>query len=425
MKASILNTEQRIESANNQSYGIQTYGEHNDYPQRLAEIVSASRTGNKCVNIYQKFIAGRGFNCPAFNDCIVNSKMQTVSALLQLVADDLAHYGGFALHINYNALYEITSVHHIPFEWLRFENLDENFKFDKLKMHPDWGKRYSRLRKFNAKDIETFGFFNPNPEHIQKEVDAAGGWNGYKGQILYYSRSGDKVYPTPIYEAVVTDMSVEEGLSNISYRNVRHNFLPAGILVDYDNTNNSEDQEAETKAELEKFQGDVNAGQIMYVQVENQEKAPEFIPFQGKNYDKEFTETEDKTPQTIGGAFLQPPILRAEDVGAGFGADLMQNAYHFYNTITEDERKAISEQFKKIFDLWHNKAVIAENDYLILPKIYEVNATLAERLGSNTDKVLEIVFNDTLEYKRKASILRVIYGISDDKLHELLNNTEQ
>ena len=103
----------------------------------------------------------------------------------------------------------------------------------------------------------------------------------------------------------------------------------------------------------------------------------------------------------------------------------MQNAYHFYNTITEDERKAISEQFKKIFDLWHNKAVIAENDYLILPKIYEVNATLAERLGSNTDKVLEIVFNDTLEYKRKASILRVIYGISDDKLHELLNNTEQ
>ena len=111
MKASVLNTEQRIESANNQSYGIQTYGEQNDYPQRLAEIVSASRTGNKCVNIYQKFIAGRGFNCPAFNDCIVNSRMQTVSALLQLVADDLAHYGGFALHINYNALYEITSVH--------------------------------------------------------------------------------------------------------------------------------------------------------------------------------------------------------------------------------------------------------------------------------------------------------------------------
>lgn len=425
MKASTLNTEQRIESVNNQNYGIQTYGTQNDYPQRLAEIVSASATGNKCVKIYKKFIVGRGFACPAFNNCLINSKGHTVSALLQSVAEDLAQYGGFAIHINYNALYEIVSVCHIPFEWLRFENLDDNFKFDKLKMHPDWGKRYSRLRKFDAKDIETFGFFNPDPEQIQREVDAAGGWYGYKGQILYYSSNGDKVYPTPIYEAVVTDMSVEEGLSNIAYRNARHNFLPAGMLLDYDNSCNSEEQEEEVKAELEKFQGDTAAGQIMYIQVENQEKAPEFVPFQGKNYDKEFSNAEEKTPQRIGGAFLQPPILRAEDVGASFGAELMQNAYNFYNTITEDERNVISEQFKKIFDLWHNKAVTAECDYYILPKVYEVNMTLSERLGSNIDKVLEIVLDTTIDHSSKASILRVVYGISEEEIHELLNKTAQ
>lgn len=425
MKASVLNTEQRVESVNSQNLGIQTYGEQNDYPQRLSEIVAASFTGNKCVKIYSKFIAGRGFACPAFNKCVINSKEHTVSELLKSVADDFARFGGFAIHINYNALFEIVSACHIPFEWLRFEKLDEHFKFSKLKMHPDWGKRYSRLRKFDIKDIETFDFFNPDPEQIQREVDAAGGWSGYKGQILYYSSCGDKVYPTPIYEAVVTNMSVEEGLSNISYRNVRHNFLPAGMLIDFDNTSNSEEQEENVKEELKVFQGDHNAGQIMYVQVENQELEPKFVPFQGKNYDKEFSNAEEITPQIIGGAFLQPPILRAEDVGASFGAELMQNAYNFYNTITEDERDTIAEQFRKIFDLWHNKAVIANNDYVILPKIYNVNATLAERLGNAIDKVLEIVLDPNIEYTSKVSILQVIYGIQENEIQKLLNGVEQ
>ena len=41
-------------------------------------------------------------------------KGQTCDTLLRLCSDDLAKFGGFALHINYNLLCEITSVEHIP-----------------------------------------------------------------------------------------------------------------------------------------------------------------------------------------------------------------------------------------------------------------------------------------------------------------------
>ena len=75
--------------------------------------------------------------------------------------------------------------------------------------------------------------------------------------------------------------------------------------------------------------------------------------------------------------------LRAEDVGANFGADLMRNAYDFYNSITETERDILSSIFKRVFKIWHDHTVNPEQEYEILAKVYRVNSTLAERLGAN------------------------------------------
>lgn len=420
MKAERLTTEIQIDSIINRGMHIQTYGEFNDYPQRVDEIVEASLTGSSCVRLYSKFIIGRGFSQEQFYKAIVDSKGNTVDTLLQSVAEDLAKFGGFAIHVNYNALYEITSASHIPFEWLRFEELDDDCKFDRLALHQDWGRRYTRLRPFRQKDIEFFHFFNPDPEVIAKEVAKAGGWNGYKGQILYYSNRGDRVYPTPIYNAALTDMSSEEGLSNITLRNTRNNFLTAGMIVDYDHTANSEEQEAKTKEELKAFQGDTKAGTLMYVNIKNGDKAPEFIPLKVNNYDKEFQNAEAKIPDNIGRMFNQPPILRAVDVGANFGADLMRNAYDFYNSVTESERMAVQQVFKRIFDHWHDYNVNPGKDYEILPKVYRINATLAERLGDNVEKVIEIVFDTAKSVEAKTAVFKTIYGLEEEDINKLM-----
>ena len=420
MKISRLKTERQLDTANNRGLKIQTYGEKNDQPQRTAEIVEASATASSCVNIYAKFIAGRGFADAAFYKRIVDSRGTTVDALLRAVAEDYARFGGFAVHVNYNGLYEVTTASHVPFEWLRFEELDDEFRFDRLAMHPDWGRRFTKLRPFRNKDIEFFHFFDPRPEVIGREVLEAGGWNGYRGQILYYSNRGDKTYPLPIFAAALTDMSTEEGLSNIRLRNARNNFLPAGMVVDYDNTANSEEQERETKAELQAFQGDTEAGKMLYVNVKNGETPPEFKPFKSSNYDKDFEQAEKNVPDIIGRAFNQPPILRAEDVGANFGADLMRNAYDFYNSITEDERTTVSQQFRRIFEHWHDRTINAEGNYDILPKVYRVNATIAERLGNNIDKVLEVVFDPAKSEGAKRAVLGVVYGLDDESINQLL-----
>ena len=421
MKASRLKTEKRVESSLNKSLGVQAYGQDNDYPQRLIEIVDASATGSSCMSIYKKFIIGRGFSQADFYKAVIDSKGTTIDSLLDSVSEDIARFNGCALHVNYNALFQIVSVQHVPFEWLRLQALDEDGRFDKIAMHPDWGRRNTAVRKFDKKDIVWFSFFNPDPEVIAKEVSDAGGWNGYRGQIFYYSGSGDRTYPSPVYDAVVTDMSSEEGLSNITYRNVRHGFLPAGMVIDYDNTNNSEEQEKQTKQELTEYQGDTEAGKLMYIVIKNGEEKPEFVPFETRNFDKDFDKAETKTPEIIGRAFQQPPILRAQDVGANFGADLMRNAYDFYNSVTETERNTVSRIFSRVFGFWHDPGINPDRDFEILPKVYRINATIAERLGdASTEKMLEIVFDATKEDAAKEAVLKTVYGLDDEEVNTLL-----
>lgn len=421
MKASRLKTERQIDTTNHRQYRIQTYGAENDYPQRVMEIVEGSVTGNGCVKTYGKFIAGRGFAVRSFYNLRVNGQGKNADELLQQIADDYAMFAGFAIHVNYNANYDIVEATHVPFEWLRFDEMNDDYDFMRVAVHPDWGKRYMSLRRFKADDIERFPLFDPSPEAIDKEVEEAGGWEYYKGQILYYSNRGDKTYPRPIYVAALTDMSNEEGLSNITQRNVRHNFLPAGMLVDFDNEAESNGQLEETKRELVEFQGDMEAGQLMYVNVRNGESAPEFRSFQTNNYDKAFTNAEEKTPDIIGRAFSQPPILRGEDIGAGFGADLMENAYEFYNTITAPERQKVEQVFKAIFSRWYERGANPNDDYTILPLAYRVNKSLAEKLGDNTDKIIELLYDASKSAASKRMVLAKIYGLDSEDIDELIN----
>ena len=95
------------------------------------------------------------------------------------------------------------------------------------------------------------------------ELRGVGGWAHYKGQVYYFSNEGDKTYPLPIFESTLTDMSTEEGISNISYRNARKSFLSADMLIDRRNADQTSEQENTTEKSLLEFQGDTEAGKIM------------------------------------------------------------------------------------------------------------------------------------------------------------------
>lgn len=417
MKIGALKKEKPYESKADDSLKIQTFGEGNRFPQEVLWITQGSGTGSSCIDVYSNFIAGQGFRDKAFFGLTINRKNETSDSLLFNVATDYATFNGFCLHVNYNANFKVCEINWVPFENARIGAVTASGSFDKVALHWDWAKQFTKLKKWSKDDIHILDVFNPDPVVIQSQVAVAGGWDNYKGQVYYFAGGRAGKYPLPKYFATLTDMSTEQGISNLSYRNARNNFFPGGMLIDIINTNESTDQEKENEADIIAFQGDEEACKIMYTSVKSKDEIPTFIPFESKNLDKEFTVTDEATRSRIGRAFNQPPILRAEDVGSNFGADSLLNAYNYYNSVTCKNRIAIERVFTEIFKHW---GAFEYSDFSIEPLSYAKGDSLLAKIGEKGVELVMKILEMQLPVENKKALLMLSVEITSEEVDSIL-----
>ena len=381
----IKKSQKRVYVGYSSSLNIQLYGKDNLYPQRMRNLIQSSHTGGACCERYQTFIEGNGLNNTEFSEYVCNRSGETVDDIFRLIAHDMAMHHGFALHVNYNILGEIVELSHIPFEACRLEEETDDGSVVFINYHPDWTGHKSRKGKYiqvtreNTKKIYTF---NPRREVVQAQIIKSGGIESYRGQILWFSMDGKWEYPRPIYDKVVTNLSTDEGLDNVKYRNVRNNFLVAGMLVHkkgtslgIDENGNALDEKSNASSiseSLDIFQGDENACAIMDVTVEQDEDKPEFTRFEAQNFDKKFSMTEESVTKSIYIAFGQEVFYRIIEGSLGFSTEIMSEAFKFYSSYTSSPRRAISRALKRIFEHWKEKANPSD-DYEIQPLVYQSN----------------------------------------------------
>ena len=352
-------------------FDLQTYGNDNLYPQHLQSITNASGTAALCLNRYSKFIGGFGFASDILYDYQLNRKKETADDILQNLASDVASFGGYAIHVNYNVLGQITEISHIPFENCRLEERDDNGNVNHILIHPDWSEtktKGGKKIKVDENTIDRINVFNPNPDVVLAEMEMAGGINYYKGQVLWKSMNGSFTYPTPIYDAAITDISTDEGLGNIKYRNVRNNFLISSMLVTKKGApqikidpNTGEQYEKYNEMisadDLLEFQGDENAGKIMLVALENDEDKPEVVSFPTRNWDKEFQTTEESVTSRIYAQFHQELWYSIRIGKLGFSGQVMQDAYQQYAGEVTTEQRFIERGIAAIFENWYEPAL--------------------------------------------------------------------
>lgn len=382
------NSGNRVDVRFLQQLGIQAYGEDNLYPQTLKNIISASPTGSECADRFADFIEGNGFREVLFSEYVVNRKGDTADDIHALVCRDIADYGGLSLHVNYNVFGEIVELQHIPFENCRLMEEDDNGYVSKIAIHPDWSGQKTRKGekiKVSKENIDYIDVFNPIKSVVLAQIEAAGGIEYYKGQVLWVSMAGKQTYPTGKGDRVATEMSTDEGLSNVKYRNVRNNFLPAGMVITRKGSSISYDEEGneikdETQSEDSGFsdtiltlQGDVNANKILEVEIESEEEEPKFVPITTQNYDKEFTVTDASVVERIYSAYGQEPWYCIRIGKVGFSGDILEDAFEYYNSIVSKQQRLIERTFDRIFKCWHEIAN-PSNDYSVEPLKYVRNA---------------------------------------------------
>lgn len=380
----VQRSKKRFDTSYLSNLGIQSYGKDNLYPQRMNDLIRSSATGGTCCDRYQAFIEGNGLNNTVFAEYECNRMGQTVDDIYSLLAQDMALHHGFALHVNYNMMCQIVEVTHIPFMQCRLEEETEDGKVIHIALHPDWSghkTRKGKAIKVSKENVRKLYVFNPRKEVVLSQIVASGGIENYRGQILWFSMDGKWDYPVPIYDKVVTCLSTDEGLDNVKYRNVRNNFLVAGMLIhkkgstlgiDDEGNQIKDDQSSDVSESLNIFQGDENACAIMDVTIQAEEDKPEFVRFEANNFDSKFKATDESVISRIYSAFGQEPWYRIRNGSLGFSSEVLSEAYEYYNSYVSKERRAISRALRRIFENWYEQAN-PSGDYEVQPLVYVNN----------------------------------------------------
>ena len=440
VKSTAQKVTQRIDVIDNIGFFVKKYDFDNKYPQRVTDIVNDSGTAKTCLKLYEKFVFGGGLKDTDFYKSKINSKGETTDKFVRKLVKDFGKFGGVAIHVNYNGLYQKREVSLIPFEFCRLVPEGDE-RYGMIEVYDDWGM--TKHKKFDKTDIV---YINPyNPANVEQEVEDAGGWENYKGQI-YYSPMNE--YPLAPFDAVLEDMLTEGQLKKFKHSTATDNFLASHLLV-MGKTESDEDAELFDE-NMRAFQGGEGAGRIMVIERESNEEAIELKKLDIQNYDGLYEYTENSSRDAIIKMFLIPPVLLLRVQGSLGTSKEISDAFDYYNGITSDDRLVVEEILTEIFSNFYYN-ICPSNDYSILPLKYskaiapeylsyytkneiriangDEEATdlkadttlLAVTLGVGGTQALTSILSDPLlTIDQKKGTLKVLFGLSEEQTNQML-----
>ncbi|AMR33947.1 hypothetical protein A0256_22110 [Mucilaginibacter sp. PAMC 26640] len=397
----------------NQTFGILNYDMDNAYPQRMLELVAQSPTAKDCWNKRTKFIGGNGFEDAALGKQKINSKGLTVAKLLKSIAADKALFSGFGIHLNYNANFKIASVNYVKFEDIRMGDTDAPDTAGKFAIYNDWGRK--TWKNIMRSKITFLDAYNPEEVAIKTQVKAAGGWEKYNGQLLYFNPEVDD-YPLIEADAVWEDFETEAGIKTFNNREVTTGFLPSTMLFMQSRREEADNsaaygQTANTPSQLEKdlgsFQGAKSAQKIIVIEYEDESAKPEFQPYAIQNNDKLFEITERSVEARIIKGFSVPKELINADKTSGLsnGGEKKQ-AISEFNDNTAPDRQELSEILEEIFSHYCTN-INPANNWRINP----VPANIADDyIGIKAGAAINQLLQATLPPESKIAALIYAYG---------------
>lgn len=367
MRIELGKIQKRITRRDDRAFGIINYDIDNAYPQRVMDVVNASGIAKSCIEIFYKFIYAKGFQDELFGKKIVDGKKLTADKMLRENCVDYAEYGGFAIHFNYNILGERTTCSFIPFPHCRLGINKDTFEVNSIAVYDDWGRE--RSKKIDKDKIDYINLYNPDPDVVLAEIEAAGGIEKYKGQIYYHGFKGGLIYPLTYYDSEIEDIDTDGAIKLFKNGNIQRRFMASHMFVRYGQAegggvgtseggvavnpdkkvSSGSYEEDEMVGTLKNFQGPENTNRIILVDVETPEQKPELLPFTQENTDKLFEYHETSTQDNIRKRFAIPTIFLDAIPGSLGLAQQMQDAYTFYNVMTSDERAIIEETYQALF----------------------------------------------------------------------------
>ena len=357
----------RTESNKYKGYPFLANGEKNDYPTMIELLVGGSATAKACAGVIADFIYGKGFSLEAEaratarqqrtrfrkDTLYINDKRETPNDLLKKVARSLSYHKGVFVQVNYNKLFQKTSVQVLPYRYCRLGARDSNNYRGKVLYYENWDNLQDK--KEVDKNVKAIDLYDPSPKVIQEQVDAAGGWDNYKGQVYFLNLDRNDSYPLAWVDVVLLDCESEMLSTKYTRNGFKKGFFGTYAFVtstmnndedreDFrDNLRNSIGVEAEQSVfhfELE-MKGDKLEDQVLVKPIESNVKADLF-----EYADKKTANNIRKTYGNI------PPVLIdfVEGKLGNTSGDSLKEARIFMQEQMQEERQDVQEMFEELFD---------------------------------------------------------------------------
>ena len=353
----------RTESNKYKGYPFLANGEKNDYPTMIELLVGGSATAKACAGVIADFIYGKGFSLEAEaratarqqrtrfrkDTLYINDKRETPNDLLKKVARSLSYHKGVFVQVNYNQLFQKTSVQVLPYRYCRLGARDSNNYRGKVLYYENWDNLQDK--KEVDKNVKAIDLYDPSPKVIQEQVDAAGGWDNYKGQVYFLNLDRNDSYPLAWADVVLLDCESEMLSTKYTRNGFKKGFFGTYAFVtstmnsdeDRDNLRNSIGVEAEQSVfhfELE-MKGDKLEDQVLVKPIESNVKADLF-----EYADKKTANNIRKTYGNI------PPVLIdfVEGKLGNTSGDSLKEARIFMQEQMQEERQDVQEMFEELFD---------------------------------------------------------------------------
>lgn len=430
MKTYLPQIERRILVRPNQTFGILNYDMDNAYPQRMLELVAGSPTAKDCWNKRAKFIAGNGFEQPGLGKQIINPNGLTLAKLLKAIAVDKSLFTGFGIHLNYNANFKIASVNYVKFEDIRMGDTDCPDTNGKFAVYSDWGRK--TWKNIMRNKITFLDAYDPNPEVIKQQVIDAGGWENYKGQLLYCNPEIND-YPLIEADSVWEDFETEAGIKIFNNREVSTGFLPSTMLFmqsrreEADNIRPDSDEQhyyntpSQLEQDLGAFQGTKSSQKIIVIEYEDENSKPEFQPYSIQNNDKLFESTEKSVEARIIKGFSIPKELINSEKASGLSnGGEKKEAIKEFNDSTEADRLELSETIADVFSRFYTN-INPSGNWNILP----ISTNVADdNTGITAGASINQLILSDIPTENKIAVLVYAYGFKQAEAEAMVTSGE-
>ena len=371
--------------------GIIFNGDDNLYSEKIERVTNNSVTSKTASNIMASYIIGNGFG--DIDTTIVNkNKMTTLRKLGNVISKNISKHRGVFVHCVYNANYKIDRYTVLPYTHCRLGKKDDSDYNGKIVVYNNWDKSQGSVKK---DEFDIIDVFNPKEDVIKAQVEVAGGWNKYKGQIIYLNLDDEYDYALGTIDTVVNDADSERQASIFKNRSLRKGFFGKTLMITKPlsgarNTYNTdaeyhaaENERDNFKATAESFLGAENSGSLLHVELEHQEdKLDDAILVKAipSDIDDEmFKYTEESVFKNILMAFNNQPVglVRSDNALFGSSGESLQIMKETYQENTTFERNTVEEFIQHLMNYF--KEDLGEIEILPLIEIKEKDEEVIDK----------------------------------------------